>query len=67
MIYWGGGTSDAQWTDRARLHINAVEEAGINPEQIIFVSWDKYPARTLPETDSTTLSSLIGYYFEHYK
>jgi hypothetical protein len=67
MIYWGSGTSDAQWMDRARLHIKAVEEAGINPEQIIFVSWDKYPARTLPETDPTALSSLIGYYFEHYK
>jgi hypothetical protein len=67
MIYWGGGTSDAQWMDRARLHINAVQGSGINPEQIIFVSWDKYPARTLPETDPTALSSLIGYYFEHYK
>jgi hypothetical protein len=67
MIYWGGGTSDVQWMDRARLHINAVEGAGINLEQIIFVSWDKYPARTLPETDPTALSSLIGYYFEHYK
>jgi hypothetical protein len=53
--------------DRARLHINAVEGAGVNPEQIIFVSWDKYPSRTLPETDPTALSSLIDYYFERYK
>jgi hypothetical protein len=48
--------------EAVRLHINAVQGAGINPEQIIFESWDKYPARTLPERDPAALSSLIGYF-----
>jgi len=67
IIYWGGGTGDIEWMDRARAHINDIRAGGIKPDHIIFVSWNKYPARTLPETDPLALTSLIMYYFEHHK
>jgi hypothetical protein len=66
IIYWGGGGSDAQWMDEARLHIREVEAAGIEADQLIFVSWNPYPARTFPATDPTALASLIPYYFQHH-
>jgi hypothetical protein len=66
MIYWGGGGSDSQWMDQARLHIREVEAVGIEPDQVIFVSWNPYPARTFPATDPAALASLIPYYFQHH-
>jgi hypothetical protein len=65
MIYWGGGGSDAQWMDEARLHIREVEAASIKPDQAVFVSWNPYPARTFPATDSNALTSLVPYYLQH--
>ena len=50
--------------DQARLHIREVEASGINPDQVIFTSWDRAPARTFPATDPDALSSLIPYYFQ---
>jgi len=69
MIYngTGGPNTDAQWIQQARTHIDCVEASGIHPDQVIFQSWDKYPARSLPETDPDALTSLINYYFQHYK
>ncbi len=67
MIYWGGGGSDAAWMDAARLHVREVEAAGIKPDQVIFASWNRYPARTFPATDSAALSSLIPYYLGQYR
>jgi hypothetical protein len=66
MFYWGGGGSDAQWMDRARLHLREVEAAGIDPDLLRFVSWNPYPVRTFPATDPNTLASLILYYFQHH-
>jgi hypothetical protein len=65
MIYWGGGSSDAQWMDQARLHVREVEAAGIKADHVVFTSWDRYPARTFPATDPNALASLISYYFQH--
>jgi len=67
VIYNGGiGNTDALWMQEARDHIRIVEASGIRPEQVIFQSWDKFPARSLPDTDPNALASLINYYFEHY-
>jgi hypothetical protein len=67
VIYNGGiGKSDALWMQEARDHIRIVEESGIHPEQVIFQSWDKFPARSLPDTDPNALASLINFYFAHY-
>ena len=63
----GGPNTDDQWMQQARTHIEIVEASGIHPEQILFESWDKWPARSLPEADQNALSSLIDFYFQHYK
>jgi hypothetical protein len=65
MIYWGGGASDAQWMDRARLLIREVAAAGVNLDQAVFVSWNPYPARTFPASDPTALTNLIPYDVQH--
>jgi hypothetical protein len=65
MIYWGGGSSDAQWMDQARLHIREVAAAGVNLDQAVFVSWNPYPARTFPASDPTALTNLIPYDVQH--
>lgn len=62
MIYWGGGGSDVQWMDNARLHIREIEVAGVHPDQAIFTSWNPAPAHTFPSTDPNALTSLIPYY-----
>ena len=61
MIYWGGGSSDAQWMDQARLHLREVAAVGVNLDQAVFVSWNPYPARTFPASDPTALTNLIPY------
>jgi hypothetical protein len=69
MILNGGGApiarSDLDWTQQARLHIRALQAPGIHFDQVLFESWDKFPAHTLPESDPNTLSSLIPSYREH--
>jgi hypothetical protein len=67
MFYWGGGSSDAQWMDWARMHIREVEAAGVDFDFLRFVSWNPYPARTFPATDPNALASLIPYYFQHHR
>ena len=64
MIYngTGGPNTDAKWMQQARMHIDQVTASGIQPDQVIFTSWDKSPARSLPDNDADALSSLVGYY-----
>jgi hypothetical protein len=65
VIYNGGiGKSDALWMQEARDHIRIVQAAGIHPDQVVFQSWDKFPARSLPDTDPNALASLVNFYFE---
>ena len=64
MIYWGGGSGDAQWMDAARLHFREIEAAGIEPNHLVFVSWNPAPTRTFPASDPTALASLIPYAFQ---
>ena len=58
-MIWGGGSSDAQWMDQARLHIRETEAAGLQLDRAIFVSSDLCPARTFPATDPDALTSPI--------
>lgn len=65
VIYngWHSDRSDAEWVASGMRNYAAVELAGEVPEQAIFQSWDHYPERVLPETDSSTFTYLINSYF----
>jgi len=70
MFYTGFGgapLSDEKWMTQARAHMDAVQRSGINPDYSLIVSWDRYPTRTLTESDPTALASLVAYYAEHYR
>jgi hypothetical protein len=65
MILNGGGApiprSDADWMQQARMHVRALQAPDIHFDHVLFESWDKFPTRTLPESDENTLGSLINY------
>jgi hypothetical protein len=63
VIYNGSprDASDAAWTAHA-LSNAAAFEAVARPDDIVIQSWDDYPKRFLPETDSTTMTGLINRY-----
>jgi hypothetical protein len=70
MIYtgFGGGQlTDARWMTQARAHMDAVESSGIKPDHITVVSWDKFPATTVPESNPDALSNLVAYYVDRYR
>ena len=70
MFYtgFGGGTvSDETWMAQARAHMDAVARSGINPDRLIFATWDKFPANSLPESNPSALASLLVYYLDHYR
>jgi hypothetical protein len=66
MILNGGGApaagTDAEWIQQAHTHIRAIQTSGIHFDHLLFESWDKFPARTLPESDPDTISGLIAFY-----
>ncbi len=62
-----GTSSDAQYAYTVQFHIDTLAGSGTNPDQLAFETWDTYPTHTLPETDGTSLSSEIYYYFSKYK
>jgi len=59
-------TSDAIYTYTAQFHMDALAGAGANPDQLAFETWATYPSHTLPETDPTSLTGEIYYYFSKY-
>ncbi|MBV8750624.1 MAG: hypothetical protein JO103_13020 [Candidatus Eremiobacteraeota bacterium] len=61
----GGPNTDAGWMQQARDHADAIVASEINPDELAFTSWDKSPARMLPEHDPTALLSIIDYWFLH--
>lgn len=65
VIYNGSSTdaSDAQWLQSAAQHMQAVEAKLGSPDEVIFQSWNAYPRKLLPETDSDSFTSLIDAYF----
>ena len=60
-------TSDAAWVQTAQFHIDAIMASGIAPDQVLFETWSTPPSKTIPETDPTSLSSLIDYFYAKYK
>jgi hypothetical protein len=65
--FGGGPLSDEKWMARARTHMDAVARSGINPDRLIFTTWDKFPANTFPESNPSALASLLVYYLDHYR
>ncbi|MFZ0626531.1 MAG: hypothetical protein WAN34_08545 [Acidimicrobiia bacterium] len=65
VIYNGGDAgSDQEWTDLTAERMYTYEQVwGGRPDQVVFQSWNDHPHRVLPETDPSTLTSLIDRYF----
>ena len=52
--------SDAAWTNAAMSHLQKVMDIDrLNPDDIVFQSWDDRPTRVLPETQPGTLMNLV--------
>jgi hypothetical protein len=65
VIYNGFGAdkTDEEWTQHAEDHINALErDASLVPDDAIIQTWDRHPARFLPETQPGTLTYLVDRY-----
>ncbi len=65
IIYDGAPkqTSDDAWVQSAKQNIVAWESTvTTGPANIMIQSWEPHPSRLLPETDPTTLPSLVDYY-----
>ncbi|MBV8806723.1 MAG: hypothetical protein JO042_16815, partial [Sinobacteraceae bacterium] len=64
MIVNGGGApvahSDAEWMQQARMHQRALHAPGIHFDHVLFESWERFPARTLPLSDPNALASLAS-------
>jgi hypothetical protein len=53
-------SSDTAWTDAAMSHLQRVVDIDrLNPDDIVFQSWDDRPTRVLPETQAGTLMNLV--------
>ena len=65
-IIWNGqprDETDAAWVQDAESHARLLEgKYGLHPDQVIFQSWMVHPTHVLPETDPSTLTSLIDWY-----
>jgi hypothetical protein len=66
-FYMYGGAfdrSDSEWIASAIKHMETAEGLlGIIPDQAIFASWSKYPAKAMPESSPTSLTWLLNRYF----
>jgi hypothetical protein len=59
-----GAKSDTAWIASAEQNIARYRAARLpQPSQAVFQTWDQYPSRVLPETSPTSLTYLVGYYF----
>ncbi|MBV8062995.1 MAG: hypothetical protein JOY51_05325 [Nevskia sp.] len=59
-------TTAAMYAYTAQFHMDTLVDSKTNPDQLAFETWDTYPDHTLPETDGTSLSSEVYYYFSKY-
>lgn len=56
-------TTDVAWVDDAKKHVRELERFhGLRPDQELFQTWMPNPSRALPESDPTTLTSLVDWY-----
>ncbi len=68
IIYKGNweDTPDANWIAAAEAHMARYEvEAGGRPDVAFFASWDDKPDHVLPETNASSFTHLIDYYFRN--
>lgn len=68
VIYKGDwdDPTDADYISQAEQHLWAYEaQEGGTPGAAIFQSWDDKPDYCLPETDPTTFTHLIDYYYDN--
>jgi hypothetical protein len=66
QIYIGDADAgtDASWIASAVQHAADVEiGVGLEPDQVIFQSWEPRPMHVLPETDATAFTYVIDRYF----
>ena len=66
IIYTGNwdDTTDETWLAHARERMAIYEtRAGGRPDQVIFQSWEDKPDYNLPETNATSFTHLIDYYY----
>ncbi len=55
--------SDAGWAEDTAFYAAEVEDTlGLRPDQVIFQSWDRWPRRTLPDSDFTTMTGMVRDY-----
>lgn len=60
-------TTDIAWIDDAKKHVIELEEFhGLHPDQQLFQTWMPHPSRALPESDPTTLTSLVDWYVKEH-
>jgi hypothetical protein len=60
-------TTDTVWIDDAKNHVIELEQFhGLRPDQELFQTWMPHPSRALPESDSTTLTSLVDWYVKEH-
>jgi hypothetical protein len=65
VIYngFGGDKTDEEWVQHAEDHFNTLEhDASLVPDDAIIQTWNRHPARFLPETQPGTLTYLINRY-----
>jgi hypothetical protein len=66
VIYNGFGAdkTDEEWTQHAEDHFDTLErDASLVPNDAIIQTWDRHPARFLPETQPGTLTYLVSRLF----
>ena len=60
-------TTDIAWVDDAKKHVIELEQFhGLRPDQQLFQTWMPHPSRALPESDPTTLTSLVDWYVKEH-
>lgn len=59
----GGDKTDEEWVQHAEDHFNTLEhDASLVPDDAIIQTWNRHPARFLPETRPGTLTYLVDRY-----
>ena len=56
--------SDHEWRRSVEQNVREYRQAGLpDPDDAIFQSWKAFPTHVLPESDPSTLTSVVNWYF----
>ncbi len=58
----GRDVTDQSWMDEARQHAEALAANRFALDYVIVASWQRHPARLLPDNDPLALTSLLNHY-----